>query len=67
MEGKFINFRVDVNNIFNHPTPSGTAPFTYDQRTYAAGSPVSNLNNTPSPSGISATRWDTESSLRSFE
>jgi hypothetical protein len=51
MEGKFINFRVDVNNIFNHPTPSGTAPFTYDQRTYAAGSPVSNLNNTTEPFG----------------
>jgi hypothetical protein len=45
MEGKSINFRVDVNNIFNHPTPSGTEPFTYDQRTYAPGNPISDLNN----------------------
>ena len=43
-EGKSINFRVDVNNIFNHPTPSGSAPFSYDQRTYAAGTPISNLS-----------------------
>jgi hypothetical protein len=44
-EGKSINFRMDVNNILNHPTPSGTAPSSYDQRTYAAGSPISDLNN----------------------
>ena len=44
MEGKRLNFRVDINNIFNHPLPSGTAPFTYDQRTYAPGNPISDLN-----------------------
>jgi hypothetical protein len=44
MEGKSINFRMDINNIFNHGTPSGTAPFTYDQRTYAPGNPISDLN-----------------------
>ncbi len=51
MEGKSLNFRVDVNNIFNHPTPSGTAPFTYDQRTYAPGNPISDLNDTVNPFG----------------
>jgi hypothetical protein len=44
-EGKSLNFRVDINNIMNHPTPSGTAPTSYDQRTYAAGNPISDLNN----------------------
>jgi hypothetical protein len=51
MEGKSINFRVDVNNIFNHPTPSGTAPFTYDQRTYNPGNPISDLNDNVNPFG----------------
>jgi hypothetical protein len=50
-EGKSLNFRMDINNIFNHPTPSGTAPSSYDQRTYAAGAPVSDLNNTTQPFG----------------
>jgi len=50
-EGKSINFRMDINNILNHPTPSGSAPFSYDQRTYAAGAPNSNLNNTTDPFG----------------
>jgi hypothetical protein len=45
MEGKFINFRIDVNNIFNHPAPSGSAPFSYDQRTYAPGNPISSLTD----------------------
>jgi hypothetical protein len=44
-EGKGINFRIDVNNIFNHPTPSGTAPSSYDQRTYAPGNPLTDLLN----------------------
>jgi hypothetical protein len=44
-EGKSINFRMDINNIFNHATPSGTAPSSYDQRTYAAGSPLADINN----------------------
>jgi hypothetical protein len=53
MEGKSINLRVDVNNIFNHPTPSGTAPFSYDQRTYAPGNPISDLNSSD-PFGYTA-------------
>jgi hypothetical protein len=50
-EGKSVNFRMDINNIFNHPTPSGSAPFSYDQRTYAAGAPISDLNSTTDPFG----------------
>lgn len=45
MEGKSINFRVDVNNIFNHPTPSGGAPQTYNDRDYSYGNPDFNLNS----------------------
>jgi len=47
-EGKAINFRVDVANILNHATPSGSAPFTYDQRTYAPGNPTSNISTATS-------------------
>jgi hypothetical protein len=43
-ENTSVNFRIDVANILNHPTPSGTAPTSYDQRTYAAGNPIANLN-----------------------
>ena len=39
-ESKTVNFRVDIANILNHATPSGTAPFTYDQRTYSPGNPL---------------------------
>jgi hypothetical protein len=44
MEGKTINLRVDVANILNHATPSGSAPFTYDQRNYTPGNPTSGIN-----------------------
>jgi hypothetical protein len=50
-EGKSLNVRVDVANIFNHPTPSGTAPMSYDQRTYIVGNPISDLNNNTDPFG----------------
>ncbi len=50
-EGISLNFRVDVANIVNHPTPSGTAPTSYDQRTYAPGNPIVNLNDTVNPFG----------------
>ena len=68
-EGKTVNFRVDINNILNHPTPSGSAPFSYDQRTYAPGNPISDMNSVTSsiPSDTWATRSDTESSLLSFD
>jgi hypothetical protein len=46
MEGKSINFRVDVNNIFNHPTPSNAAPASYDSRTYQITDPQFGLNAT---------------------
>jgi hypothetical protein len=45
MEGKSINIRVDVNNIFNHPTPSGTAPTSYNARDYRFFNPNFNLNS----------------------
>jgi hypothetical protein len=46
MEGKSINFRVDVHNILNHPTPSNGPPFSYDQRTYQFENPQFDLNST---------------------
>jgi hypothetical protein len=45
MEGKSINFRVDVHNIFNHPSPSNSSPFSYDQRTYTLANPQFSLNS----------------------
>ena len=52
-EGKTVNFRVDIANILNHATPSGTAPFSYDQRTYSPGNPLAAVNSvtTSSPFG----------------
>lgn len=51
MEGKNMEFRVDVNNIFNHPTPTGANPATpgnatYNYRDYWWSSPNFNLNST---------------------
>ncbi len=46
MEGKSFTLRVDAQNIFNHPTPSGTAPATNDSRTYTIYNPVVDLNST---------------------
>jgi hypothetical protein len=45
MEGKSINFRVDVSNIFNHPTPSGEAANTYNSRDYWYSNPTFDLNS----------------------
>jgi hypothetical protein len=50
MEGKSINFRVDVNNIFNHPTPTASDPgtaggATYNYRDYWWTNPNFNLNS----------------------
>jgi hypothetical protein len=50
-EGKTVNFRVDIANILNHATPSGTAPTTYDQRTYAPGNPNGYLSPIYTPLG----------------
>ena len=48
MEGKSLNFRLDVHNIFNHPSPSNGAPFSYDQRTYQLTNPQTDLNSSES-------------------
>jgi hypothetical protein len=53
MEGKSINFRVDVNNIFNHPTPTASNPgvaggATYNYRDYWWTNPNFNLNSSDS-------------------
>jgi hypothetical protein len=50
MEGKSINFRVDVNNIFNHPTPTNSDPnssggATYNYRDYWWTNPNFDLNS----------------------
>jgi hypothetical protein len=50
MEGKSINFRVDVNNILNHPTPTAANPSssggaTYNYRDYWWTNPNFNLNS----------------------
>jgi hypothetical protein len=50
MEGKSINFRVDVNNILNHPTPTASNPgtaggATYNYRDYWWTNPNFNLNS----------------------
>lgn len=46
MEGKSLNFRVDVTNIFNHPTPSGGVPATYNARDYELSNPNFSLTST---------------------
>jgi hypothetical protein len=56
MEGKSINFRVDVNNILNHPTPTSADPSasggaTYNYRDYWWTNPNFNLNS-PDAFGI---------------
>jgi hypothetical protein len=50
MEGKSINFRVDVTNIFNHPQPTGSDPATaggatYNYRDYWWTNPNFDLNS----------------------
>jgi hypothetical protein len=37
---------VDAQNIFNHPTVSGTAPTTNDSRNYGVTNPIFDLNST---------------------
>jgi hypothetical protein len=57
MEGKSINFRVDVHNIFNHPTPSNWTG-SYDQRTYQITNPNFNLNHDTEPFGYIGYKTD---------
>ncbi len=51
MEGKSINVRIDAQNIFNHPAPSGTAPLSYNTRNVTVYNPNFNLNSTILPFG----------------
>jgi len=51
VEGKNLNIRIDAQNVFNHPTPSGTAPYSYNNRTYATGNPVFDIGSTTQPFG----------------
>jgi hypothetical protein len=51
MEGKSVNFRVDVTNIFNHPMATGSDPATaggatYNYRDYWWTNPNFDLNST---------------------
>ncbi|MDI9611449.1 MAG: hypothetical protein QM330_00045, partial [Acidobacteriota bacterium] len=44
MEGKRIEFRIDAQNIFNHPMPSNSA-FAWNARFTAISNPNFALNN----------------------
>jgi hypothetical protein len=46
MEGKTIDFRVDAQNIFNHPTPSGGSPYAWNARFTQIYNPEFGLNST---------------------
>ncbi len=50
-EGKSLTIRIDAQNVFNHPTPSGTAPYSYNNRSYATSNPVFDLGSTTQPFG----------------
>ncbi len=52
MEGKSFNIRFDAQNIFNHPSPSGTYPyFTNNYRDTTVYNPTSGLDTTTTPLG----------------
>ncbi len=46
MEGKSINIRVDAQNIFNHPTPSGGSPYGWNARFTQVYNPDVGMNQT---------------------
>ena len=50
MEGKRIEVRVDAQNIFNHPTPTGGQPFSWNARFTQIYNPDFALNSTDSDS-----------------
>jgi len=51
-EGISFNIRFDAQNIFNHPTPSGTYPyFTNNYRDTTVYNPTSGLDTTTTPLG----------------
>ena len=51
MEGKSLNIRIDAQNVFNHPTPSGGAPASYNSRNYSESNPSFAINTTTTPFG----------------
>ena len=54
LEGKSLNIRIDAQNVLNHPTPSGSAPYSYNNRNYATGNPVMDIGSTTQPFGYIA-------------
>ena len=54
-EGKSLTFRMDAQDVLNHPTPSGAtglgAPYSYDNRIYATTNPSFDLGSTTLPFG----------------
>ena len=51
MEGKRIDFRIDAQNVFNHPTPSGTTAYSWNSRFTSIYNPNFSLANNYSPFG----------------
>jgi hypothetical protein len=51
-EGKSFNIRIDAQNIFNHPNPSGGFPsFTNNYRDTTVSNPTTGLDTTTTPLG----------------
>ncbi len=51
-EGKSLNIRIDAQDVFNHPTPSGTAPSSYNSRQYSVGNPIFDIGSTTQAFGL---------------
>jgi hypothetical protein len=51
-EGKNLNIRIDAENVFNHPTPSGSAPSSYNSRQYSIGNPIFDIGSTTQAFGL---------------
>jgi hypothetical protein len=51
-EGKNLNIRIDAEDVFNHPTPSGSAPSSYNSRQYSIGNPIFDIGSTTQAFGL---------------
>jgi hypothetical protein len=51
-EGKNLNIRIDAQNIFNHPTPSGGLPSSYNNRQYSLSNPIFDIGSTTQAFGL---------------
>jgi hypothetical protein len=51
-EGKNLNIRIDAQDVFNHPTPSGSAPYSYNSRQYAISPPSFDIGSTTEAFGL---------------